>query len=134
MGLIRRTAHALLGALFIISGVDVYGSPEPRAATAGPFFDRLASVMPLGPEERVLAVKANAGIQVVAGTALAVGVAPRLASLALAASIVPTTLGGHRFWEMEGPAVAQQRTQFLKNAAILGGLLLAASPGGRGQD
>ena len=45
----------------------------------------------------------------------------------LAGSLVPTTLGAHRFWEMQGPAAAQQRTQFLKNAAILGGLILVAN-------
>ena len=124
----RRTAHALLGALFVTSGADVYRNPEPRVATAARFFDGLEIVVPLMPEERVLAVRTNAALQVVAGTALALSVAPRLAALTLAASLVPTTLGGHRFWEMEGPAVAQQRTQFLKNAAILGGLLLAAFP------
>lgn len=131
MGLIRRSSHALLAGLFISSGMDVYQNPEPRAATADPFFDRLAAVIPLEPHERVLLVKTNGAFQAVAGAALALGVMPRLAALALAASLVPTTLGGHRFWEMEGPAVAGQRTQFLKNAAILGGLLLAASAGGR---
>ncbi len=134
MGLVRRTAHALLAGLFVSSGLDVFRHPEPRVATATPFFDQLAIVVPLEPDERVLAVKANAAAQAAAGTALALGVAPRLAALTLAASLIPTTLGGHRFWEMEGPAVAQQRTQFLKNAAILGGLLLAAFSGGRRKD
>ena len=47
--------------------------------------------------------------------------------MALAVSIVPTTAAGHRFWEIDDPVKrAQQRTQFLKNAAILGGLLIAA--------
>ena len=52
---------------------------------------------------------------------------PRLSALALAGSLVPTTLGAHRFWEQQGPAATQQRTQFLKNAAILGGLILVAN-------
>ena len=46
--------------------------------------------------------------------------------------MVPTTLAGHRFWEERGPARNAQTIQFLKNAAMLGGLVLAAtSTGGR---
>ena len=44
----------------------------------------------------------------------------------LAASLVPTTLAGHPFWDETDPqAKAQQRLQFAKNTSILGGLLLA---------
>jgi hypothetical protein len=41
---------------------------------------------------------------------------------------VPTTLAGHRYWEIEDPELrAQQRIHFLKNLTMLGGLLLAAA-------
>jgi hypothetical protein len=44
----------------------------------------------------------------------------------LSASIVPTTVAGHAFWNETDPVVRkQQRTQFLKNLGLLGGLLLA---------
>ena len=57
---------------------------------------------------------------------LSIGKLPRVAALALCGSIVPTTLAGHRFWEETEPATrAQQRTHFLKNLGLLGGLLLA---------
>jgi len=63
----------------------------------------------------------------VAATLLAVGVRPRLAAGALAFSVVPTTLGGHRFWEKDDPAERSQQTiNFLRNLSILGGLLVAA--------
>ena len=43
----------------------------------------------------------------------------------MAASLIPTTLAGHRFWEETDPkSKAAQRIQFLKNIAMLGGLLL----------
>jgi len=59
---------------------------------------------------------------------LAMGRAPRLAALALAASLIPTTIAGHRFWtETDPSARAAQRIQFLKNAAMLGGLLVVVS-------
>jgi uncharacterized membrane protein YphA (DoxX/SURF4 family) len=66
-------------------------------------------------------------VQVGGGALLAVGIFPRLAGLALAGSLVPTTFAGHPFWQIEDPTQrAQQRVHFLKNAAILGGLLIAA--------
>lgn len=71
-------------------------------------------------------VRINGAVQVGAGLLLAIGRAPRLASAALAASVIPTTLAGHRFWEHEGAERRAQQIQFLKNASLLGGLILAA--------
>jgi uncharacterized membrane protein YphA (DoxX/SURF4 family) len=66
-------------------------------------------------------------VQVLAGTALALGLAPRLSALALAGSLVPTTLAGHAYWTIEDPAARKlQRIQFHKNLALIGGLLFAA--------
>src|SRR6266545_4654123 len=51
----------------------------------------------------------------------------RLASLALAGSLIPTTLAGHSYWTIEDPATRKiQRIQFHKNLAMIGGLLFAA--------
>ena len=45
----------------------------------------------------------------------------------LAASLVPTTAAGHRFWEETDPDhPGDQRLHFLKNVSMLGGLLIAA--------
>jgi len=45
-------------------------------------------------------------------------------SSSLAGSLIPTTAAGHRFWEESDPSTrAQQTIHFLKNAAMLGGLL-----------
>jgi uncharacterized membrane protein YphA (DoxX/SURF4 family) len=61
---------------------------------------------------------------VVAGTALALGIFPRWAAGVLFASLVPTTLAGHPWWkEEDDQARAQQRIHFLKNVAIIGGLV-----------
>jgi putative oxidoreductase len=126
MGLIQATTRILLAGIFIDSGLDVVRHPEGRAAAAGPFIQRVGARAPV-PSDPATVVRANAAAQVAAGTTLALGVAPRLSALALAASLVPTTLGGHRFWELEGQARMGQRAQFLKNAAILAGLLLFAT-------
>ena len=58
---------------------------------------------------------------------LATGKAPRLSSFVLAVSLVPTTLGGHRFWEESDPQKkANQKIHFFKNVSLVGGLLLAS--------
>ena len=45
----------------------------------------------------------------------------------LAASLVPTTLAGHRFWEERTRAQrTQQQLHFFKNVSMLGGLIIAA--------
>jgi uncharacterized membrane protein YphA (DoxX/SURF4 family) len=71
-------------------------------------------------------VKIDAAIKVVAGTMFALGKFPRLSAAALIASLIPTTAAGHRFWEESDPAKRkQQQLHFMKNAAMVGGLLLA---------
>ena len=78
-------------------------------------------------------VKANAAVQVAAGGLFALGVAPRVMAVVLGASLVPTTLAGHRFWEAEDSADrSRELLQFFKNAGILGGLVFTAlDTGGR---
>jgi uncharacterized membrane protein YphA (DoxX/SURF4 family) len=48
---------------------------------------------------------------------------PALASVVLAAVLVPTTLVGHAFWMAEGTARQEQLAHFIKNLAVLGGLV-----------
>jgi uncharacterized membrane protein YphA (DoxX/SURF4 family) len=85
------------------------------------------------PRDPVTLVRLNAGVQIGVGAVLAAGFVPRLASLVLGASLVPTTIAGHRFWaEQEPPKRDVQLIQFAKNAGVLGGLLAAAlDTGGR---
>ena len=127
MRLIRSLAHPLLGAVFVNGGLSVLQDPGPRAKLAAPVVERVASMVPFAPTDPMEAVRLNAMLHVGAGGMLAAGIAPRLAAAALAGSTVLTTLGGHRFWEVSDPKQrGMQRIHFLKNAAILGGLLMAA--------
>ena len=93
---------------------------------AEPYLEKIAS--PLGlPDEPTTLVRANAAVMVAAGTTFGLGWFPRLSATALVASLMPTTLVGHAFWREKDPATRKaQLTQFLKNAAVVGGLLLAA--------
>ena len=127
MALTRRVARPMLATVFISSGIDTLRDPGPKADMAQPVAEPLAdSPAPL-PDDTDQLVKINAVVQVVAGGLLAVGRLRRLAASALAVSLVPTTMAGHRFWEEEDPqARAQQQIHFLKNVGLCGGLLLAA--------
>jgi uncharacterized membrane protein YphA (DoxX/SURF4 family) len=124
----RTLARPLLAGIFLVGGYGTFRDPGPRVRIAGPVLDAVAPLLPPPLRDREQLVRANAAAQMTAGACLAAGVAPRLSALFLAASMVPTTLGGHRFWEHDDAGQReQQRTQFLKNAAILGGLLAAAA-------
>ena len=123
----RTLARPMLAGVFIAGGLDVLANPEPRAKLAKPVVDRVAAVVPLAPSDPKAAVALNAAVQIGAGSMMAAGILSRLAALALATSLVPTTLAAHRFWEFEDPALrSRHRVEFLKNSAILGGLLVVA--------
>lgn len=118
----------MLAVIFVVGGIEVLGRPHRRAELAAPVVDLIRQAAPALPGDRVTLVRANAAVHVVAGAMLAAGRAPRLAAGVLAASLVPTTIGGHRFWAIDDPVErARQRTHVGKNLAILGGLLLAVA-------
>ena len=115
----------MLASVFVTSGIDVMRNPGPRVAKAEPVAPHLAAKVGL-PQDTELLVRINAATQIVAGALLAMGKLRRLSAFALLASLVPTTYAGHRFWEIEDPRErSQQQVHFLKNVAMMGGLLLA---------
>ena len=130
--LVRRIARPLLAASFIYGGIDTLRHPQPRVAGARPVVETIADTadkqLPVQvPRDVEQWVKIDAGVKVAAGALFSLGKLPRLSALALAGSIVPTTLAGHRFWEHDDPKERfGQTAHFLKNAGLLGGLLLAA--------
>jgi putative oxidoreductase len=124
---LRPAARLLTGSTYALLGFDAFKAPGGRVDQAAPV---LATMRQWGaplPEDDELVVRGNAAVQVVAGALLAVGIAPRLSALALAGSLIPTTLAGHTYWNLEDEAARKaQRVQFHKNMAMLGGLLFAA--------
>ena len=130
--LVRRIARPMLAATFIYGGIDTLRNPQSRVPGAAPVVEQLTGIaekqLPVEVSHDVEQwVKINAGVHVGAGTLLALGKFPRFSALALATSLVPTTLAGHRFWEHDDPTEQfGQISNFLKNTGLLGGLLLAA--------
>jgi uncharacterized membrane protein YphA (DoxX/SURF4 family) len=127
MTLSRVVARPLLASMFISGGLDSVRHPETKVAAAQGVTDQLRTLVPSLPKDTATLVRFNGMVQLGGGIMLATGRAPRLASLALIGSILPTTYAGHRFWEETDEKVrAQQRVHFLKNLGLLGGLILAA--------
>ena len=126
MTLVRRVARPMLAAMFVVGGLDQLKHPSTKADTARPLVEKLAPAIGL-PDDTELLVRANGAAMVGAGALLALGRLPRLASTVLAATLVPTTVAAHSFWNEQDPKVrAQQTVQIFKNVSLLGGLLIAA--------
>lgn len=118
----------MLASTFISGGYSTLRNPELVAPDAEPVAVPLGRRIPALPTDPEQLVRINGAVQVGAGALLAIGRFPRFAALALAGTLVPTTLAGHRFWEEKDPqAKAQQRTHFLKNLSLIGGLLITAA-------
>lgn len=127
----RLVARPMLASIFLVGATTALKNAEASAVKAKPVTDRIVPAVkkagiPL-PADPATLVRLNAGVQVVAALGLATGRAPRLSAAVLAASLVPTTAAGHRFWEVQDPAQkTQQKLHFFKNVSALGGLIIAA--------
>jgi putative oxidoreductase len=127
----RLIARPLLASTFIVGAAAALKNTSLSASKAGPVIDR---ILPLAkragvpvPEDPETLVRLNASVQIAAGLALATGRAPRLSAAVLAVSLIPTTVAGHRWWEVEDKAQrGQQQLHFFKNVSIVGGLIIAA--------
>ena len=134
MTLIRAVARPMLASMFVAGGIDEIRNAAALAPAAKPVTQRVAplvesripAAVPL-PSDTVGWVRADGVLKAAAGLALATGRLPKLASLVLIGSLVPTTLTGHPYWKEADPqAKVKQREQFFKNVSMAGGLLFAA--------
>jgi uncharacterized membrane protein YphA (DoxX/SURF4 family) len=129
---IRRIARPLLSVAFIGQGVNSLLNPKSAAQAAAPAVDGLQSLpdsvssnIPSDPETFA---QINAVVQIGGGLLLAAGKLPRVASAALAVTVLPANLGAHAFWSETDPqAKAHKRQQFLTDLSLLGGLLIASA-------
>ena len=130
--LIRRIARPMLSAVFISRGVDALRSPKPAADAARPTLEGLSKLPdPVGtnvPSNAETVARVNAAVQIGGGLLLATGKLPRVASAALALSVVPGSLGGHTFWSETDPQrKTDERRAFLTDISLIGGLIIAAA-------
>ena len=130
--LLRRIARPLLSAAFIGQGVEALRNPaisleatEPTVAALRSLPEPYGDRVPSNPET---AARINAAVQIGGGLLLATGKMPRIASAALAFTVIPGSLGGHLFWTESDPErKAQKRRDLLTDLSLLGGLIIASA-------
>jgi uncharacterized membrane protein YphA (DoxX/SURF4 family) len=130
--LIRRIARPLLSAVFIGQGIETLRNPsvaleatEPTVAALRNLPEPYGDKVPSNPET---AARINAAVQVSGGLLLATGKLPRIASAALAFTVIPGSLAGHQFWSESDPArKAEKRRGLLTDLSLLGGLIIASA-------
>jgi putative oxidoreductase len=112
----------LLSAIFLLSGANKFMAWEQTTQYME------SKGLPAAP----VLLPVAAAAEIAGGLSLLLGLWARLGAIGLIAFLVPTTAIFHGFWALEGAEQQAQMIQFLKNLAIMGGLLLVAAfgPGG----
>jgi putative oxidoreductase len=106
-------SRLLLAALFLPAGISKIGGFE---GTAG----YIASVgLPMPAVGAAVAI----AVEVLGGVALILGLGTRWAALALAAFTLVASFFFHNFWAMPAEQQMMQQLMFMKNIAVVGGLL-----------
>ncbi len=136
MTLLRAAARTLLASYFVASGLKSVRHPDLLVPAAEPVTDKLvplvkryapAQLADSVPEDARTLVRINGAAQLLGGLALATGKGRRVGAIVLATSLVPSTLAKHPFWtRTDAVEKAEDRSHFLKNLSLLGGVLLAA--------
>jgi putative oxidoreductase len=78
------------------------------------------------------AIGAAAALEILGGLSVAVGFKTKFAAWLLFLFLIPTTLLFHNFWTMQGMERMDNQSHFLKNLAIMGGLVILAANGAGG--
>lgn len=111
--------RALMAAIFIVSG---FGKIAGFAGTSG----YMASKgLPFVPVLLALTIIIELG----GGLMLLLGLKARWAATVLFVFLIPVTLVFHAFWTADAASLQVQQIMFMKNLAIMGGLLYVAAFG-----
>ena len=109
----------LISALFIVSGIWKI----THFSTTAAYMVRLG--MPVGEAAAVLSIIVELG----GGILLAIGWRLKWMAWFLAVFVLIATGLAHRFWEVDPARLFGEMNNFLKNLAIIGGLLILAARG-----
>jgi putative oxidoreductase len=109
----------LLAALFLVAGVRKLMGVGASAA----YFGKLGFPMP------EILVWVAIAVEIGGALLLILGWKARWAALLLALFTLIATFAAHRFWQVDAAQYANQLNHFLKNLAVVGGLLFVAAAG-----
>ena len=107
MSIVRRVARPMIAAIFIVQGLDAFRHPGPLAQRSSPLLDKAIPALGL-PDDKELLVRANGVTQMLGGAMLAAGFLPRVGAMAIAATLVPTTLPATRSGRRRTPPSARR--------------------------
>jgi putative oxidoreductase len=107
--------RVLLGLLFLMNS-----APRLKAGLGG----TIGYFTSLGMPAPEFFAWLSTAIEIVFGIALILGVATRYSALLLLVFTIIATALAHRYWQYPMPAQVGQYINFIKNLAIIGGLLL----------
>jgi putative oxidoreductase len=119
-----QNALNLLGRLLIVA----LFLPAGLSKLTG-FEDTVGYFGSLGLPVVTLAVVVAIIAEVLGGIALLVGFKTRIVAILLAIFTLAASIAGHAFWAAPADAAFIQQLLFLKNIAVIGGLLVLASAG-----
>lgn len=111
--------RALLGLIFLISGIAKIGR---FAAVAGYMGSK-------GLPASELLLVLTIAVEVLGGAAIILGWKARFAATAIFLFLIPVTFLFHAFWGADAATYQNQLNHFLKNLAIMGGMLYIALVG-----
>lgn len=118
-GIVSLFGRILLSLVFIGSGLSkIFAFHSMAGMLAGKGF-------PLATIAMAVAIV----IEVIGGLAILTGFHAKLTGWIVFLYLIPTTLVFHNFWTMQGMMRMDNQVHFMKNLAIMGGLLLLASSG-----
>lgn len=112
-------ARLLLTPIFLTSGIGKVTAWESNLAYVG------TRHLPAAP----LLLGLAALVEIVGSGCIIIGWRTRAAALVMAGYTAVLTAIFHDFWNAQGMSGLMQRTQFLENVAIIGGLLVLAGRG-----
>jgi putative oxidoreductase len=117
--LITLSGRILLSVIFLISGVFKVAGYSQMVGYASAVHLPMPKV----------AIAIAAALELASGLAILAGFKTRIAAWVLFLYLIPTTYYFHDFWAAQGAAQQAQMANFLKNVAIMGGLLVLAVNG-----
>jgi len=127
---LRQLARPLLASWFVYSGVQTYLSPEVRASRVAADLEPALADLGVPDVKAADVVKAHALVSTGAAASLAMSRTPRTSAMLLAALSAGTLTVDHPFWKETDPELRRKGLEdFLKGAALIGGVLIAATAG-----
>ena len=117
--LLPLVGRCLMAVIFLISG---YGKLMHFGATA-------AMMASMGVPYATVLLVPTIAIELLGGIMLVIGWQTRLAAFVIFLFLIPVTLVFHNFWAAPAAMVQDQFIHFMKNLAIMGGMLVLAGSG-----